>query len=487
MAALSSPANSPPTWQPQFTHKPASNPSTQQVMPIMPSRILSFRRSHLPSPRDHKLQTDHLENFADIDTGDQRRHAAAMDLFHFASRDKRQGTSGHSTPKAKGSPKVAPTKAAKLEIEMESPPCVFYGGSNSSGALFSGQLKIIVTDPEVRLTSINMECKANTVTKKPVHKDCPDCINRVSSLKSWNFITEPTTYSRGTHHLPFSYLLPGHLPATTHSSLANIDYALEAKAVTTLADTIALHYPLRVQRALQPSPDKQSVRVFPPTNLTVNVIHTPIIHPIGSFLVQFRMNGVVNKERDAQTRWRIRKLDWRIDEHTRNISPACPKHAHKVGGEGKGQQHEDIRMIGSDAIKKGWKTDFDMEGGGQIEMEFPAQIRPGCNPVCDVDSPTGLMTTHSLIIEIIVAEEHAKNTSIRHAVPTGAARVLRTQFKVMLTERGGLGVSWDEEIPPMYEDVPVSPPGYGTTVTDYFGEDLPVPPEEDLEHMGIRD
>ncbi|KAL8976973.1 MAG: hypothetical protein Q9177_006732, partial [Variospora cf. flavescens] len=122
-----------------------------------------------------------------------------------------------------------------------------------------------------------------------------------------------------------------------------------------------------------------------------------------------------------------------------------------------------------------------------IEMEFPAQIRPGCNPVCDVDSPTGLVTTHSLIIEVIVAEEHAKNVSVRHAVPTGAARVLRTQFKVMVTERGGLGVSWDEEIPPMYEDVPFSPPGYKTTMTDYVGEELPVPPEEDLEHMEIRD
>lgn len=142
-------------------------------------------------------------------------------------------------------------------------------------------------------------------------------------------------------------------------------------------------------------------------------------------------------------------------------------------------------MIGGDTIKKGWKTDFDTVGGGQIEMEFPAQIRPGSHPVCDVDSPTGLVVTHTLIIEIIVAEEHAKNTSIKHAVPTGSARVLRTQFKVVVTERGGLGVSWDEEIPPMYEDVPVSPPNY-RNMTDYEGEELPPPPEEELEHMGSR-
>lgn len=42
------------------------------------------------------------------------------------------------------------------------------------------------------------------------------------------------------------------------------------------------------------------------------------------------------------------------------------------------------------------------------------------------------------------------------------ARVLRMQFGVMLTERAGMGISWDEEQPPMYGDVPVSPPGYAT-------------------------
>ncbi|KAL8684410.1 MAG: hypothetical protein Q9224_006369 [Gallowayella concinna] len=328
-----------------------------------------------------------------------------------------------------------------------------------------------------------MHLKANAVTKKPVAKDCPECLNRTSTLKTWNFITEPTTYDHGSHQFPFSYLLPGHLPATTHCSLVNIDYGLEVKAVTALTDVITHHHPLRVQRALQPSPEKQSVRIFPPTNLTVNVIHAPIIHPIGSFLIQFRMNGVVEKQQNTQTRWRIKKLDWRIDEHTKNISPACPKHWNKVGGEGKGQQHEEMRNIGSDSLKKGWKTDFESVGGGQIELEFPASIRPGSHPVCDVESPTGLVVWHLLIVEIIVAEEHVKNLGQKHAVPTGSARVLRTQFKVLVTERGGLGISWDQEMPPMYEDVPASPPGY---VTDYLGEELPTPPDEGLEQM-MRD
>lgn len=33
-------------------------------------------------------------------------------------------------------------------------------------------------------------------------------------------------------------------------------------------------------------------------------------------------------------------------------------------------------------------------------------------------------------------------------------------FAVVLTDNGGLSVSWDNEAPPVYEDVPPSPPEY---------------------------
>jgi hypothetical protein len=34
------------------------------------------------------------------------------------------------------------------------------------------------------------------------------------------------------------------------------------------------------------------------------------------------------------------------------------------------------------------------------------------------------------------------------------------QFTLVVTEKSGMGISWDEEQPPVYEDVPNSPPGY---------------------------
>ena len=33
-------------------------------------------------------------------------------------------------------------------------------------------------------------------------------------------------------------------------------------------------------------------------------------------------------------------------------------------------------------------------------------------------------------------------------------------FGTILTERAGIGISWDNEAPPIYQDVPPSPPAY---------------------------
>ena len=61
---------------------------------------------------------------------------------------------------------------------------------------------------------------------------------------------------------------------------------------------------------------------------------------------------------------------------------------------------------------------------------------------------------------MVVGEEVAPVKKPGQKTPTGVARVLRMQVEVKVTERGGLGVSWDEEMPPTYADVEGRPPGY---------------------------
>ena len=162
------------------------------------------------------------------------------------------------------------------------------------------------------------------------------------------------------------------------------------------------------------------------------------------------------------------------------VSPACSKHAAKVGGEGRGVQHEHVRDIGSEELKSGWKTDF---ADGQLEGEFVCNIDNGLKPQCDVDSPSGLKINHILVLELVIAEEWAPNKKPNQATPTGAARVLRTQFNLTVTERTGMGVAWDDEQPPLYEDVPDSPPGYAAPgqFEIYDGAEL----HEDIENLNI--
>lgn len=195
---------------------------------------------------------------------------------------------------------------------------------------------------------------------------------------------------------------------------------------------------------------------------------------------------------------------------------------------------DEIRTATYGEIKSGWKSDF--SGRGNIELvtdidafdfstglnrhmmkrssddpkidEVQEGLRNGANISCDIDDPTlGIYVNHTLIVEVIVAEEvvprssEKKSNSLKNVpsslspvssnspaskqksnstlnkqkqsntlgqtqpgVTTGAARVLRMQFKVTLTERSGLGIAWDDEVPPTYEDIRAfSPPTYAET------------------------
>lgn len=406
------------------------------------------------------------------------------------SKEKRRSLGRYSRSRDRTSKEESRPASAKLEVIVESPPVVCYGSpSSSSGALFSGRLRIAVSELTggITLDKFDMHLMSKTTTKKPVSRDCPHCATRPEELTSWNFLTEPLHLKSGNHDFPFSYLFPGHIPAACDGALGKIEYFLTATAHSTDGEEFPLKLPVHVKRAILPGNDKSSIRIFPPTNLTGRIVLPSVVHPIGTFPVQMVLSGIVDKGEENQTRWRLRKMMWRIEEHQKIVSTACPKHAHKIGGEGKGVLHQETRIIGHNEEKGGWKTDFDT-AGGETRMEFEANINPTCNPVCDHDTPSGLEVKHNLVMELIVAEEFCSNKNIRHITPTGAARVLRMQFHLHVTERSGLGISWDEEMPPMYEDVPASPPGYtmldgASAMEDYNGSPLPLPDYEDLDRM----
>ncbi|KAJ6148093.1 hypothetical protein N7497_010075 [Penicillium chrysogenum] len=436
----------------------AKKPAHKSERARSPERRLSFSMDHLIHPlRDH-------------------------------SKEKRRSLGRAGRSKERSSHEVHPP-AAKLDVLIESPPLVCYGPpASSTGALFSGRLRIAVSELTggVILNQFDVRLISKTSTKKPVSNHCSNCATRTEELTQWNFITEDLHLNSGDHDFPFSYLFPGHLPASCNGVLGQVEYFLLAHAQSVTGEEYSLKLPLDINRSLLPGPDKSSIRIFPPTNLTGRIVLPSVVYPIGHFPVEMTLSGVVDKGEKTQTRWRLRKMMWRIEEQQKIVSTACQKHAHKIGGEGKGVLHQETRVIGHNEEKTGWKTDFDT-AGGEITMQFDANINPAANAVCDMDAPGGLEVKHNLVIELIVAEEFCPNGNTRLITPTGAARVLRMQFHLHVTQRGGLGISWDEEMPPIYEDVPASPPSYTkpsgahSFIEDYNGS--PLPDYADLERI----
>jgi hypothetical protein len=265
-----------------------------------------------------------------------------------------------------------------------------------------------------------------------------------------------------------------------NGSLSTIEYSLRASLKPLNGGSpLQLVHPLVVKRAIPPSDvPRQSIRIFPPTNLTAHVSLPSVIHPIGESTASLRLDGIIKRNTDTgtQTHWKLKRLTWRIDETQKVVSPACSKHAAKSGttdeDEPSGTPHHEVRTLNSEELKSGWKSDYSGPDGC-IELEFPYSIRPDSHPICDIKAEDGTEVSHVLVVEMIVAEEFAPIRRPHQTTPTGAARVLRMHFNTVVTERGGLGISWDEEQPPLYENVPASPPTYNASTSPYHGPAIP--------------
>lgn len=604
---------------------------------------------------------------------------------------------------AKHRNKKASLCRAFLTIELESPPVVLYGQAHeSTGSIISGVLTLdiqplrphaasfglpaeltpqtsnslqpfmsasslssatslrpsVTTDSLQTVDSGEKMAEVDSVTllliqtthyTKPfvasVSGSCKSCATRKATLAQWDVLLQKSMFPAGSHAYPFSHLLPGLVAASTKlgslQCASFIKYDLVATAVCDGQES-SLILPINILRSILRGPDRNSLRVFPPTEITANAVLPGVMYPKSTFPIEIRMSHVVNSKQDR--RWRMRKLLWKLEEHTLVAAHACESHKSKLkaleesqkraqhykalktgvspgaspsagGSDGPsksgglhhltihtlmfvgrppsspqvvtaapnepnqpitgnqdivepdveaptnrvsdevvrfeedfGASHaspngssrelggtarrasnenfdiletakeslflDEIRVVAHGDIKSGWKSDFSGDGSIELVAEIQALncssgfkhqvtkatsndakpddiqegLRNDANISCDInDSTLGIYVSHILVLEVIVAEEVVQAPKGGHArdgltpvtssnsvagqsnlvgVPTGAARVLRMQFKVVVTERSGLGVAWDDEVPPMYEDVrALSPPVYETQGT----------------------
>lgn len=259
--------------------------------------------------------------------------------------------------------------------------------------------------------------------------------------------------------------MEGHLPATTDNSLVSIQYDFFSEVKPKTGPTLKLSKTIDVKRSLPvPELPHHSIRVFPPTNIAASVHYPQVIHPIGGNKLDLRLDGIVKHNVDVRSveYWKLKRLSWRIEETLSTVAPACEKHTPKTTEPDqtpkKGIKRSSDRVIGSADLHQGWKADYSPDGKIEAEIEFHCD--PNLKPSCNMKSNDGTEITHQLVVEMVVVQEYAPTSNLKHITPTGVARILRMHFGVVLTERPGLGVSWDNEAPPIYQDVPPSPPCY---------------------------
>ncbi|KAM7197206.1 putative lmbr1 domain containing protein [Naviculisporaceae sp. PSN 640] len=381
-----------------------------------------------------------------------------------------------------------------VDWKLESPPIVMYGDAdNSTGALVSGQLFLDIKQPEVEVDSFNATLNIRLTQKKAFVHHCNDCTHQTTELKKWCLLPQPLLLKKGTHSFPFSVLLEGHLPATVDGALVGIAYDFKAEAVVkcngVLLPAVKLEKVLEVKRSLPvPEQPHHSIRVFPPTNIKATVHYPHVIHPIGTYTLSIRLEGIAKHNDHVNTMeyWKLKKLTWRLEEISKTVAPACEKHCPRAVEGGpqpkKGMSRTDTRVIGEKTIFNGWKNNYGGPSDSTVEAELEYSLAKHAKYACDTKSRDGSEITHQLMVEMVVSQEWApvnKPTLVTH---TGVGRILRMHFTTILTERGGIGISWDNEAPPIYQDVPPSPPAYSEETV--FGDSSIIDRIESLELSG---
>ncbi|KAI2631080.1 hypothetical protein GGR54DRAFT_628075 [Hypoxylon sp. NC1633] len=441
-----------------------NSPSPRSTSPERPTRHSSPASSVFGDAPDHNTQTPHstapavkmAEPIKEKHKDNHSHHRLSFPSLHLGS--------------SKSSKDQPQNPNASLDWKIESPPAVMHGDKdNSTGALVSGQLLLDVKEHNFEVDSFDAKLNIHVIQKKPFANHCHQCSNQTTEIISWTFLNEPTILSKRTHEFPFSVLLGGHLPATTDNSLVTIRYDFVAEAKPRTGPAIKLTKNIDVKRSLPvPEEPHHSIRIFPPTNIAANLHFQQVVHPISTNTVTLRIDGVVRHNTDAKSveYWKLKRLSWKLEESMETVAPGCEKHAPRDAETGlpskKGSKRTDARTIAHADLHNGWKSDYSPSGSIEMEIEYP--LTPSAKTACDVKSEDGTAITHQLVVEMVVVQEYAPTAHPKNITPTGVARILRMHFPIVVTERAGLGVSWDNEAPPIYQDVPPSPPSYSVDV-----------------------
>ncbi|ABN65176.2 conserved hypothetical protein [Scheffersomyces stipitis CBS 6054] len=245
------------------------------------------------------------------------------------------------TPTRSGPPSIShysTSPSFSISVTLESPPIVLYGQpSESTGSIISGLLNSS-SEAEIDVESVTLSLVQTIRYTKPfllassTISNCKDCTTKTTTLARWDVLTTRCSFAVGSHAYPFSHLLPGSLPAScklgspNSQSYIKYDLIAVAKKSNSNSETI-VKLPINISRSILRGPDRNSLRVFPPTEVTAAAVLPNVVYPKSTFPVELKLNYVVNAAGDR--RWRMRKLTWKIEETIKTRASSCAKHEQK--------------------------------------------------------------------------------------------------------------------------------------------------------------
>lgn len=379
-----------------------------------------------------------------------------------------------------------------VDWSFESPPIVFYGTpENSTGALISGQLFLDIQDDKIDIDSFKATLNIHTSYKRAFRSHCHECQNRIVELQAWVLLDHTTRLYRGRHAFPFSALLNGDLPASTNTPLVCISYEFRAVAhlsclTTATARPVQLKFDrtFSVKRSVpEPLFPHHSARVFPGIDIKASADYTTVIYPTSTNKLFLKLDGLAayNERLKYVDLWRLKKVTWKFEEAIQTIVPACNKHiaSSSTINNVRGILRKEVRIIGERELHDGWKSNYS-RSDGSVDMEIdyyidPARFHTGeFKYACGMKTADGTKVKHCLLLELFFSKEYQAEGVTHHTSWTSTGCTLRMRLGIVLTDHAGLGVSWDSEAPPVYEDVPPSPPAYPSrSSTDYQNLELP--------------
>lgn len=430
------------------------------------SRSNSRSASRNTSPHASDSEDRHAVKMPDLAEAIKKHHRLSL---HFGRSNSKERQQQH-----------VPYSPVVIEWSVESPPVVFHGNTEeSTGALVSGQIFLDIKEELVDVESFTAALNLVVTHKRPFQNNCNECQTQTTQLEKLELLAHPIPLRKGKHQFPFSILMPGHLPASMDTPVVSISYVLNAEAqyLTAPTDsetpssisTAKFDRLIDVKRTLpEPLYPHNSVRVFPPTNIKAAASYISVIHPTAANKMTLKLDGLMTHNERVKTvdLWKLKKLTWKLEETIKTVAPACEKHNPGLAeSANKGLPRSETRVIGEKSLVDGWKSDY-TGSDGIVDMEFEYcvnQLKQHSRELkyaCDTKTKDGTEVTHSLLLELVVSKEYAQEGKAHISHQTGTGRILRMHFAVVLTDNGGMSVSWDNEAPPVYEDVPPSPPEY---------------------------